>query len=104
MMLQWAGPVFALTTVATIAVGHHLVRKLNYHFGTRPAIPLFVLGAGIFAGSFFSDTDMVSGVLGIVGLTTIVDGVEILKQEKRIAKGHAPMNPNRPVSRISPVK
>ena len=100
MSLEWAGPIFAVTTLVTIAMGHHLVRKLNYHFGTWPAIPLFVLGVTVFAVSFLVVSDIAGGVLGIVGLTTIVDGVEILKQENRIAKGHAPMNPNRPVQKI----
>jgi len=99
MNFESAGPIFAVTTVVTIAVGHHLVRKLNYHLGTRPAVPLFVLGALIFAASFLVANQIGSGVLGIVGLTTIVDGVEIIRQEKRIARGHAPMNPERPVPR-----
>ena len=102
MQPEWAGPIFAVTTVVTIAVGHHLVRKLNYHLGTRPAIPLFILGAAIFACSFIVESNIGSGVLGIVGLTTIVDGIEVIKQEKRIARGHAPMNPKRPVTRVTP--
>ncbi|MBN2341584.1 MAG: DUF4491 family protein [Deltaproteobacteria bacterium] len=101
MTLEWAGLVFAAATVVTIASGHHLVRKVNYHFGTWPAIPLFVIGAAVFAASFLVSSDIVSGLLGIVGLTTLVDGVEVIKQEKRIARGHAPMNPNRPVKSVS---
>ncbi|MBN2716461.1 MAG: DUF4491 family protein [Deltaproteobacteria bacterium] len=102
MSLSWAGPVFAVITVGTIALGHHLVRKLNYHFGTWPSIPLFVVGAMVFGMSLFIGDDIFSGVLGIVGLTTLVDGLEVIKQEKRIARGFAPMNPARPVARISP--
>ena len=97
MSMQWAGPIFAATTIVTIAAGHHLVRKLNYHFGKWPALPLFVLGGGVFCASFAVSNDILSGVLGIVGLTTVVDGLEVIKQEKRIAKGYAPMNPKRPV-------
>jgi hypothetical protein len=100
MTVEWAGPIFAITTVVTIAVGHHLVRALNYHLGTTPAIPLFILGTLIFGASFLMESDIGSGVLGIVGLTTVVDGIEILKQEKRIARGHAPMNPKRPVQKM----
>lgn len=100
MSIEWAGPIFAVTTIVTIAAGHHLVRKLNYYFGTRPAMPLFLLGAAVFGASFVVQNDILSGVLGIVGLTTVVDGLEVIKQEKRVARGHAPMNPKRPVSRI----
>lgn len=101
MNLEFAGTVFAVVTVASIAAGHHLVRKLNYHFGTKPALPLFILGTLIFGLSFLCVSELASGILGIVGLTTIVDGVEIIKQEKRISKGHAPMNPNRPIPRAA---
>ena len=100
MNIEWAGTVFAVTTVVTIAAGHHLVRKLNYHLGTWPAIPLFVLGAAVFGASFTISSDILSGVLGIVGLTTVVDGLEVIKQEKRIARGFAPMNPKRPVTQV----
>ena len=99
MEFQWAGPVLALTTVATIAAGHELVRKVNFHLGTWPAIPLFLAGAGILAASLFVSSDLLSGALGIVGLTTLIDGNEVLRQEKRILKGHAPENPKRPVKR-----
>ena len=101
MGIEWAGPAFAATTVATIWLGHELVRKVNYHFGTWPAIPLFALGIAITVSTLFVTSPLLSGVLGIIGLTTIVDGNEILRQEKRIRRGHAPENPNRPVKRYS---
>ena len=41
MSLSFTGLILAGVTVGTIAIGHELVRKLNYHFGTRPAAPLF---------------------------------------------------------------
>lgn len=97
-MIEWAGLVFAVTTVVTIAAGHHLVRKVNYYWGTWPAYPLFILGTMIFVAAVLVESNLHSGVLGIIGMTTVVDGVEVLKQEKRIAKGFAPMNPNRPVA------
>jgi hypothetical protein len=100
MTFESAGPVLAVVTVATIAAGHALVRKLNYHFGTWPAIPLFCLGFAALAASLWTSSDLRSAVLGIVGLTTLVDGYEIIRQEKRIARGHAPENPSRPVRRV----
>ncbi len=98
MILQWDGPLLAAATVATIAAGHTLVRRLNWHFGTRPALPLLTGGIAILAMSLFVESNLLSGLLGIVGVTTIVDGVEIRKQERRIREGRAPMNPRRPVT------
>jgi len=99
MTLEIAGPVLAVTTVATIAAGHELVRRVNYHFGTWPSVPLFLLGIGVLVGSLWVPSTLFSAVMGIVGLTTVVDGYEVLRQEKRILKGHAPENPERPVRR-----
>ena len=44
MTLQWAGPVLAVATLATIGFGHMAVRKINYLYGTKPKPFVFVLG------------------------------------------------------------
>lgn len=84
--LQWAGPVLALCTFATIAIGHILVRRLHARFRTRPAIPFFVLGGLILLISLFAQVDLISGILGIVGITFTWDGIEIFRQEKRLQR------------------
>lgn len=98
MTLEWAGPILGVTTVVTIGAGHVMVRKLNYHFGTKPAPVAFLLGAAALMGSIFVASNTLAGVLGIVGLTTVVDGIELIRQEERVRKGHAPENPRRPVT------
>ena len=90
MTLEWSGAVLAATTFATIAIGHVLVRSLNYHFGTKPAAPFFLLGAILFYLSMSTEGDLISAVLGIVAITTVWDGIEIFRQQKRVEKGHAP--------------
>ena len=95
MHLQWTGLSLAAAIFITIAAGHHLVRWANFHFGTRPALPLFITGASIMAVSLFVQSTLVSALLGIAGLTTAVDGFEIIRQEKRAVKGHAKRNPAR---------
>lgn len=44
MSVQWAGPILALATFATIAAGHMLVRRLQARYNTRPAPFFFALG------------------------------------------------------------
>jgi len=95
MTVEWAGPILAVVTVATIGAGHVAVRKLNYHLGTWPAYPLFALGLGGLVASLFVSSDIASAALGIVGITTLWDGVEMFRQERRVNKGHAPRNPRR---------
>lgn len=89
MSLQWAGPVLAIVTFATIGIGHVLVRGLHARFGTLPAIPLFLSGLLVLSLSLMSGGDLLSGVLGIAAITLIWDGVEIFRQEKRVQASHA---------------
>ena len=95
MTLEWAGPVLSAVTVATIGFGHVMVRKVNYRFGTKPVPWVALLGLAILASSLFASSVVASGALGIVGVTTLWDAVELIRQEKRVIKGHAPRNPNR---------
>ena len=84
MRLQWAGLLLALVTFGAIAAGHVLVRRLHARFGTRPAVPLFLAGVLVLAGSLGASSNLLSGVLGIIAITILWDGVEIYRQERRI--------------------
>ncbi len=97
MTLQWAGLVLAVLTFGTIGLGHVAVRKLNYQYGTKPAPVFLVLGLGLLVLSLVTKANLTSAALGIVGMTTLWDAVELIRQEERIRRGHAPANPNRPV-------
>ena len=83
MNVEWAGLIFAATTVSTIAIGHVLVRRLHPVFGTRPGTPFMIFGVTILILSGLTPNNLLSGVLGIVGLTTFWDGIEFFRQEKR---------------------
>ena len=84
--LQLAGLILGITTVATIAAGHVLVRRLHARFGTRPAVPLFLLSALMLLASLLSRSDLLSGLLGITGVTILWDGIELFRQEKRMSR------------------
>ena len=86
MSLQPAGLVLALVTFGTIAAGHELVRRLHRRSGTRPAVPLFALGAAVLLAGLLSSGDLLSAALGITGVTVIWDGVEICRQEGRMKR------------------
>jgi hypothetical protein len=99
MTLEWAGPILAAVTVATIWLGHVMVRKLNYHLGTRPLPVVALIGAAALAASLFATSDLLSGALGIAGITTLWDAFELVRQEERVRQGKARENPRRPVRR-----
>ncbi len=83
MSLHWAGLVLASVTFATIAIGHVMVRWLHARFGTRPALPLFLVGTAVLVASLAAIDDLLSAALGITAITLLWDGVEIFRQEKR---------------------
>jgi len=83
MSLEWAGIPLAAVTFGTIAAGHVLVRRLHARYGTRPALPLFVLGGLVLTGSVLARGNLLSAVLGVSGITVVWDGIEIFRQEGR---------------------
>lgn len=97
MILQWAGPVLAVATLATIGLGHVAVQKMNYLYGTKPTPCVFVMGLVFLFFSLRVTGNIASAVLGIIGTTTLWDSYELIRQEERVRRGHAPANPNRPV-------
>lgn len=86
MNLEWIGIILAALVVGTIAFGHAFVKRIHAQFGTRPAVPLMVLGILILAASITSKSDPVSAVLGIIGVTTFWDGIEVIQQKKRVQR------------------
>ena len=84
--LEWAGMVLAGVTFISIAIGHILVRRLYARFGTRPAIAFFGLGALVLAGSFVTQNNLFSGILGLVAITLVWDGIEMYRQQKRMQR------------------
>ena len=84
--LEWAGLILAAVTVISIAIGHILVRRLYARFGTRPAIAFFGLGALLLAGSFAAQNNLFSGILGLVAITLVWDGIEMYRQQKRMQR------------------
>lgn len=97
MTMQWTGVVLALITFGTIAFGHVAVRRANYLYGTKPVPYVLFAGLAFLFLSLRMHDDLASAALGIVGMTTLWDSFELMRQEERIRRGHAPSNPKRPV-------
>jgi len=92
--LNSVGIIAAIITFITIAFGHVMVREVEYRIvRLQAAIFLVVLvGIGFEIASFFVQTNALSAVLGIMGITFLWDGLEFYRQQKRVIKGHAPAN------------
>lgn len=86
MKVEWIGVILASLTMGTIAFGHVFVKRIHARFGTRPGIPLLILGILVLLSSTISVHDTVSAILGVLGLTTFWDGVEVFQQERRVRR------------------
>lgn len=98
MDLNTTGLVAALATFLGIWLGHVAVRKIEFTSPTIwvPTLAALCLGLLFEAGALLSDNLNISTALGIFGFTLLWDALEFWRQERRVAKGHAPANPDNP--------
>jgi hypothetical protein len=71
------------------------VIKLEYYIGAHTAKAIAALGIAIILVSLFIPGFTFSGILGVLGGTVIWGATELPGQEKRVAKGMFPSNPNK---------
>ncbi len=71
------------------------VIKLEYYVGAHTAKAVAVLGIAIILVSLFIPGFTFSGILGVLGGTVLWGATELPNQEKRVAKGMFPSNPNK---------
>lgn len=94
--MQIAGLVLGLTAFLSIWLGHVLVRELEYRLAWLPWPLFLVAGLGVELAALLARTPLLSGVLGIAGMTLLWDAIEFRRQERRVRRGHAPANPANP--------
>jgi hypothetical protein len=93
-MFNYYGLVIGIFMLVLTGIGHIIVIKGEYHFGTK-IWPLFLLVGSIsIAFSLFSRNTVVSGLLGILGFTSLWSILELFKQRKRVSKGWFPKKGN----------
>jgi hypothetical protein len=98
MQFNYLGIIAAVSAFLGIWFGHVAVRRFEF---ISPTIwlPCVLFSAAGIALEYFS-TQLASRPLaivpGILGITLLWDAVEILRQQSRVCKGHAPANPNNP--------
>ncbi len=61
-----------------------------------PAAIFFSLGLILEWASLATPARTASTVLGILGITFLWDSLELIRQQRRVRKGHAPANPHNP--------
>jgi len=96
--LNLIGLVAALAAFLGVWMGHVCVRKVESTSRTLgpPMVLAALIGFGLEVGAVLSPSPMVSGGLGILGMTVLWDVLELPRQARRVAAGHAPANPSNP--------
>ncbi len=98
MTVNITGLAATLATFLGIWVGHVSVRKVESTATTIwvPAVIYAALGIGCEVGALLSGQPSLEAALGILGITFLFDAFEMVRQQRRIVKGHAPANPQNP--------
>ncbi len=98
MTLNPLGLVAALVTFGAVWLGHVAVRAIEARAPVLwpPIAGAVVLGLACEAGALLAGSLTVSAALGIAGVTLLWDGLEFVRQDRRVARGHAPANPHNP--------
>lgn len=93
---MFSGIIIGAVTFIIIGVFHPIVVKAEYYWGAK-CWPIFLISGLIFLFlSVISNYIILSGILGVLGFTSLWSIKEIHEQVERVAKGWAKVNPKRP--------
>ncbi len=92
--MSTVGLVAAASAFCAIWFGHMAVRKIEFRAASLAMPAMLFLGSGLLLEWLSVRTPVVplSTVLGIVGITLLWDVLELVRQQRRVRKGHAPAN------------
>jgi putative Mn2+ efflux pump MntP len=96
--INFLGLITALTSFLGIWLGHVFVRKIESISCTlrKPILVTFLLGLFCEFLSLKMETQWLSTIFGILGITLLWDALEFKRQEKRVIEGRSPANPSNP--------
>ncbi|MCJ7513327.1 MAG: DUF4491 family protein [Anaerolineales bacterium] len=98
MSLNVVGLAAAMAAFLGVWLGHVYVRRLE-SASTTLGVPIALaglIGLGLEVAAVLSRSPIVSAGLGILGMTALWDMLELRRQARRVAAGHAPANPSNP--------
>lgn len=93
--MQFSGIIIGLATFIIIGVFHPIVIKAEYHFGKKCWWAFLLTGAAFTLLSLYIDSFIWSTLAGVTAFSCFWSILELFEQEKRVAKGWFPSNPNK---------
>lgn len=97
--MNWTGIFAGLAMLVFTGVFHPVIVKCEYYFSSRVWPVFLVSGLGCCVWSALTESDELSGVLGVLGCILLWCIRELKEQERRVAKGWFPRNPEREIKR-----
>lgn len=95
MTINFEGLIIGVATFLIIGVGHPIVIKTEYYFGTRPWWIYLLVGIGLLASAMLVGDVIASALLGVAAFTAFWAIKELFDQEQRVKRGWFPRNPRR---------
>ena len=95
LLMNFLGLIIAVTTFLVIGIFHPIVIKSEYYFGVKCWWVFLISGIAFIVASLFTDNEILSPVLGVVGCSCLWSILEVFEQRQRVKKGWFPMNPKR---------
>ena len=93
--MNFYGVIMGSTMILAVGLGHMLVIKWEYYWGSGSWPGLLALGLLVVISSILVDNVLLSGCFGILGATLLWGVYELFLQKKRVEKGWFPRNPKR---------
>ncbi|MGP1446406.1 MAG: DUF4491 family protein [Candidatus Limimorpha sp.] len=98
--MQFSGIIVGAATLLIIKLGHDSVIKAEYYFGKRIWLAYLLVGLAAIAASLFIESLVISVIHSLFGFTSLWGIIEVIEQEKRVAKGWFPKHPKRESQKI----
>ncbi len=96
--MNFNGIIFGLFATLAIGIGFVWVIKLEYYVGAHVTKWVAILGIILMLSTLFISSFVPSAIVGILSGTIIWGATEMPDQEKRVAAGMFPANPNKKAS------
>ena len=95
--MNFFGIILGVFMLLLTGVGHILIIKGEYYFGTKLWLIFLFIALFSIIASIFIKSELLSGIFGIVGFTFLWSIHELFKQKERVRKGWFPKNPKRQI-------
>jgi hypothetical protein len=88
--LNYFGIFMGIVMLISTGLGHIIVIKGEYHFGVKIWPAFLLIGVVSLLFSAIAHSTILSGILGIIGVTFLWGIHEVIKQKERVRKGWFP--------------